>query len=106
MIAQAGTARALTGLAQDQPVRSFLFDGVIPSNKLASQDLPKTGGTSLLPLLIRRGTADRPFLRASDEPCFILRVLQARRTVWLLPADPSLQSIIKIGYVTLHADRK
>ena len=32
---------------------------------------------------------DCPSLRASDEHCFIVRVLRARRMVWLLPSHPS-----------------
>ena len=31
--------------------------------------------------------ADCPSLRASDEHSFIVRVLRARRTVWLLPSS-------------------
>ena len=32
---------------------------------------------------------DCPSLRASDEHSFIVRVLRARRMVWLLPSRPS-----------------
>jgi len=32
---------------------------------------------------------DRPSLRASDEHSFIVRVLRARRMVWLFPSHPS-----------------
>jgi hypothetical protein len=47
---------------------------------------------------------DCPLLRASDEHCFIVRVLRARRTTWSVPSYPSETALYRHSWVSrLHS---